>query len=145
VWIQVRTVPSRIVADSAGHIGATDWPSAGEALADRILDQLETYAPGLGAVIRQRVVLTPDDLQRENVNLVGGDSLAGSHHVAQNFLFRPWAGGSTYDTVVPSLYVAGASTWPGAGTNALSGYLVAQRLLGKRRRRPRRSRTSSSR
>ena len=27
-----------------------------------------------------------------NVNLVGGDGLGGSHHLAQNFLFRPAAG-----------------------------------------------------
>jgi phytoene dehydrogenase-like protein len=121
VWIQVRTVPSQISGDSAGQIGATDWASAGELMADRVLGQLESYAPGLSGLIRQRVVLTPDNLERDNANLIGGDSLAGSHHVAQNFLFRPWAGGSGYDTVVPSLHVAGASTWAGAGTNALSG------------------------
>ena len=81
----------------------------------------------------ERVVYSPEDLERHNPNLVGGDSLGGSHHLRQNFVFRPFPGWSNYDTPVENLYMVGAATWPGAGTNANSGYLAAKRILGRRR------------
>ncbi|WP_127125566.1 NAD(P)/FAD-dependent oxidoreductase [Georgenia sp. SYP-B2076] len=130
VWVQVRSLPSTILGDAAGEITARHWDEAKEAVADRVLAKLEEYAPGVGALVRARTVLSPLDLERSNPNLVGGDSVAGSHHVAQNFLFRPWLGASGYATAVPGLYQIGAATWPGAGTNALSGYLCAELLLG---------------
>jgi phytoene dehydrogenase-like protein len=139
LWIQVRSVPGRIAGDSLGEITATDWDRAKEPMADRVLDIMEAYAPGISDLVRTRHVMSPADLERDNPNLVGGDSLAGSHHVGQNFLFRPWAGASGYDTAIPRLYLAGASAWPGAGTNALSGYLVAQRLIAGGRSAPRSS------
>ncbi|KAE8766084.1 phytoene desaturase family protein [Georgenia thermotolerans] len=129
VWVQVRSLPSTIRGDAAGEITADDWDAAKEAVADRVVAKIEAYAPGFGALVRARTVLSPLDLERSNANLVGGDSVAGSHHVAQNFLFRPWLGASGYVTGVPGLYQVGAATWPGAGTNALSGYLCAELLL----------------
>jgi phytoene dehydrogenase-like protein len=71
------------------------------------------------------------DLERENPNLIGGDNLSGSHRLDQNFLFRPVAGWSRYKTPVKKLYLCGASTWPGAGTGAGSGYLLGRQLADK--------------
>ena len=51
-------------------------------------------------------------------NLIGGDSLSGSHHLDQNFFMHPAPGWSRYRTSVRNLYLCGASTWPGAGTGA---------------------------
>jgi len=48
----------------------------------------------------------------------------------QNFFFRPVAGYSKYKTPIKDLYLCGASTWPGAGTGAGSGYMLAN-LLAK--------------
>ena len=75
-------------------------------------------------------MLSPADLERDNPNLVGGDSLGGSHHLDQNFLFRPAFGWSRYRTPVARLYMVGASTWPGAGTGAGSGFMLAKALAG---------------
>lgn len=129
LWIQVRALPSEIKDDAAGEIEATDWETAAEPMADRVLDKLETYAPGIRDSIRDREVRSPADLEATNPNLVGGDSVAGSHHFRQNFLWRPFPGWSRYGTPVEDLYVCGASTWPGAGNNATSGRLCAQRVL----------------
>jgi phytoene dehydrogenase-like protein len=129
LWIQVRAVPSRIRGDALGEIAATDWNAAKEPYADRVLAKLEAYAPGLRDHIRARVVYSPVDLERDNPNLVGGDSVAGSHHLRQNFLWRPLPGWSTYRMPLRGLYLCGAATWPGAGTNATSGYLAAQAIL----------------
>ena len=130
LWVQVRVLPAQIRGDAGGEIAATDWDGAKEAYADRVLALLETYAPGLRAKILGRSVFSPLDLERENPNLIGGDNLSGSHHLDQNFLFRPVAGYSRYATPVKSLYCCGAATWPGAGTGAGSGFMLAD-MLGK--------------
>jgi phytoene dehydrogenase-like protein len=56
-------------------------------------------------------------------------------HLRQNFLFRPFPNVSDYETGIDRLLMVGASTWPGAGVNAISGYNVAQKLLAPPRRR----------
>lgn len=128
LWVQVRVLPAEIRGDAAGQIAARHWDDAREAYAERVLDLLERYAPGLRARILGRAVVSPLDLERENPNLIGGDNLSGSHHLDQNFLFRPVAGWSRYRTPVPSLYLCGASTWPGAGAGAGSGFMLAKML-----------------
>lgn len=131
LWVQVRVLPAEIAGDAAGTISATDWDQAKDAYADRVMALLETYAPGLSSHILARAVQSPLDLERGNANLIGGDNLTGSHHLDQNFLFRPAAGYSRYRTPVKGLYQCGAATWPGAGTGAGSGFMVAKLLAGE--------------
>jgi phytoene dehydrogenase-like protein len=120
--IQVRVLPP-----------VMDWDAIKETYADRLLELLEGYAPGLRRKILGRCVLSPADLERANPNLVGGDSLSGSHHLGQQFIFRPFLGWSRYSTPVRRLYLCGASTWPGAGVGAISGYLLGHLLVDKNR------------
>ncbi|WP_137128573.1 NAD(P)/FAD-dependent oxidoreductase [Rhizobium sp. FY34] len=128
LWVQVRVLPAQIRGDAAGIITARDWDSAKEAYADRVIELIETYAPGTRQKIRARTVHSPLDLERENPSLIGGDSLSGSHQLDQNFLFRPLPGWSRYKMPVKNLYLCGAATWPGAGTGAGSGFLLAKML-----------------
>jgi phytoene dehydrogenase-like protein len=114
--IQVRVVPP--VMDE-------------EKYADRIVALVERNAPGLRQRILGRRLISPADLERENPNLVGGDSLGGSHHLRQQFVFRPFLGWSRYRTPVKQLFLCGASTWPGAGVGAGSGWLLG-RMLAQR-------------
>jgi phytoene dehydrogenase-like protein len=130
LWVQVRVLPSRIRGDAAGSIGGREWDDVKEAYADRVIGIIERHAPGFATDILARAVLSPADLERDNPNLVGGDSLGGSHHLDQNFLFRPAFGWSRYRTPVDRLYMVGASTWPGAGTGAGSGFMLAKALAG---------------
>jgi phytoene dehydrogenase-like protein len=132
VWVQVRALPGEIAGDALGEIEARGWDEAAEPYADRVLAKLERYAPGTARLLLDRAVLSPADLERRNPNLAGGDSLAGSMHLRQNFLFRPFPGVRDYESGVERLLMVGASTWPGAGVNALSGYNVAQKLIGER-------------
>ena len=117
VWIQVRALPA----------------DAPDSYADHVMAKLERYAPGVGSLVLGRAVLTPAELERRNPNLVGGDSIGGSMHLRQNFVLRPFPGARDYESGVGALYMTGASTWPGAGVNALSGYNVARKLLSRRR------------
>jgi phytoene dehydrogenase-like protein len=124
-------LPAEIAGDAAGEIAPAHWDEVKERYADRVLAIIETYAPGLKQRVLARSVFSPLDLERENPNLVGGDQLCGSHHLSQNFLFRPARGYSRWNTPVKNLHLVGAATWPGAGTGAGSGFLLAQELVGR--------------
>lgn len=130
LWVQVRVLPKHIKNDAAGKITGTDWSKIKDAYATRVLDIIETHAPGAKSKIIGRAVFSPDDLELENPCLIGGDNLSGSHHLDQNFLFRPVAGYSRYKMPMDKLYMCGAATWPGAGTGAGSGYLLGKMLAG---------------
>lgn len=128
LWVQVRLLPPVIKGDALGAIPEKDWEAAKEAYAGRVMSIIETYAPGARAKILARAIYSPIDLETENPCLVGGDNLSGSHHLDQNFIFRPVAGWSRYRTPVAGLYLCGAATWPGAGTGAASGYMLGKML-----------------
>ena len=130
LWVQVRVLPAAIRGDAAGAIAARDWDAAKDAYAERVLDIIAAHAPGLRDLILGRAVFSPLDLERENPNLIGGDSLSGSHHLDQNFFLRPVPGWSRYKTPIDNLHLCGAATWPGGGTGAGSGFLLAKALAG---------------
>ncbi|MCC6002296.1 MAG: NAD(P)/FAD-dependent oxidoreductase [Pararhodobacter sp.] len=131
LWMQVRMVPGVILGDAAGQISATDWAQAAEPMADRALSILERYAPGARDRILGQRIVSPAALEADNPNLVGGDQVCGSHHLSQHFLFRPARGYSDGSTPIAGLYLTGAGVWPGGGTGAGPGFLLAQKLAGK--------------
>ncbi|NUB43619.1 NAD(P)/FAD-dependent oxidoreductase [Fertoebacter nigrum] len=131
LWLQVRMAPGTILGDAAGQISARDWPTAAQPFANRALDILERYAPGTRASILGQRIVTPAELEAENPNLVGGDQVCGSHHLHQHFLYRPARGHADGSTPITNLHLTGAAVWPGAGTGAGSGYLLAQKLAGR--------------
>lgn len=132
LWVQVRSVPASPRGDALQEMGPSYlWEDIQEVYADRVMAKIEQYAPGLQSKVLARTVLSPMDLERENPNLIGGDSVSGSHHLDQFYLFRPIPGWSRYRTPVKGLWMMGASTWPGAGLNATSGYLAAKEFLRK--------------
>ncbi|MEM7566161.1 MAG: NAD(P)/FAD-dependent oxidoreductase [Pseudomonadota bacterium] len=131
LWIQVRALPASPEGDAAGEIAPGDWDTIKEAYADRVMAIIERYAPGFGDTVLARTVHSPLDLERANPNLVGGDSLGGSHHLAQNFFLRPVPGMARYRTPVRGLHMVGASTWPGAGVGAGSGFILGKMLAGR--------------
>jgi len=120
LWVQVRVLPQGI-----------DWASEGERYADRIIEIIESYAPGTKASILARKVMTPSDLESYNANLIGGDSLGGSHHLSQFFFLRPTPAWSRHRTPIKNLWICGSGTWPGGGVGGGSGALVASALGAK--------------
>jgi phytoene dehydrogenase-like protein len=130
LWVQVRMAPGTILGDAKGEITARDWPTAAEPFAHRALDILEAHAPGTRAKILGQRIVTPEELEADNPNLVGGDQVCGSHHLSQHFLFRPARGHADGSTPIPNLHLTGAAVWPGAGTGAGAGHLLARRLVG---------------
>ena len=97
-----------------------------------VISALRVVSAGLalGGVVATlaRVVLSPADREALNPNLVAGDIYAGSCALDQNLLWRPFAQAPGHRTAVENLWHVGASTHPGPGLGAGSGYLVAMEL-----------------
>jgi phytoene dehydrogenase-like protein len=132
IWIQLQELPRRPSADALGEIDVGDgtWSeSLREAYADRILNRLSRQIANLERATLERVVLSPADLEALNCNLVGGDIYAGSCALDQNLLWRPSGQLPGHTTSLDGLWQIGASTHPGPGLGAGSGYLVAKQLL----------------
>jgi phytoene dehydrogenase-like protein len=135
LWVQMQELPRVLRGDAAGLIDTPAdgvWtPAVREAMADRVQARLEQVLPGLSQQIVGRKAYGPADLQAMNPNLVGGDPYAGVCSPDQFFWLRPFAsthGARTHRTPCRGLYQIGASTHPGPGLGAGSGYLVAQAL-----------------
>ena len=105
------------------------WPTLREAFADRIERRLEGLAPGFRGLIRARAVFSPDDLQAMDENLVGGDLGGGSAHIDQQLFLRPAFPYFRHRTPVRGLYLASASTHPGAGVHGACGYNAAHAAM----------------
>ena len=132
VWIQLQELPAGLVrGDAAGEIDVRDgtWTDElREAYADRIVARLGDSIANLGSAMLARKVLSPADLEALNSNLVAGDIYAGSCALDQNLVWRPFASAPGHRTTVEDLWHVGASTHPGPGLGAGSGYLVAKEL-----------------
>lgn len=135
LWIQMQEMPSQLRGDAAGEIAVPAdgrWNEAvREAVADRVQARLELVMPGLVQRIVGRRAYSPADLERLNCNLVGGDPYGGLCSPDQFFWLRPFAGSDGargHRTPLANVFHIGASTHPGPGLGAGSGYQVAQRL-----------------
>jgi phytoene dehydrogenase-like protein len=136
VWIQLQELPAgRVRGDAAGELDVGDgsWTEdLREAYADRIVARLGESLENLESATLKRIALSPADLEGLNCNLVGGDIYAGSCALDQNLLWRPFAAAPGHRTTVEGLWHVGASTHPGPGLGAGSGYLVAKELTKPR-------------
>jgi phytoene dehydrogenase-like protein len=132
LWIQLQELPAgRIKGDAAGDLDVGDgsWTEKlREKYADRIVARLGRHIRNLERASIARVTLAPPDIEALNVNLVGGDIYGGSCALDQNFLFRPLPQAPGHRTPVDGLWHIGASTHPGPGLGAGSGYLVYKEL-----------------
>ncbi|HEV2786200.1 MAG TPA: NAD(P)/FAD-dependent oxidoreductase, partial [Solirubrobacteraceae bacterium] len=102
---------------------------ADDAIADRIEERIELFAPGFRDRVQARDVRSPERLERENPSLVGGDLGGGSMELDQQAFFRPAPELARYRTPLRGLYVAGASTHPGPGGHGVAGRGAADALL----------------
>jgi len=94
--------------------------------ADKAITQLRDSVQGLSR--NTSTSLSPADIEAANPNWVGGDIYAGACSLDQNLIFRPTPATPGHATPVEQLWHIGASTHPGPGLGAGSGYLVAKQL-----------------
>ncbi len=90
--------------------------------------QIERFAPGFGARVLARNVITPLDWPQVNPNYVGGD-ISGGAHTLRQLLFRPVIRANPYRTPLAGVFLCSSSTPPGAGVHGMCGYHAARAAL----------------
>lgn len=103
-----------------------------EDFADRMQAQLERFAPGFGELVLARSPMPPEEIERDNPSLVGGDLAGGSFEIDQQLVFRPAPELVRHRTPLRGLYVGGASVHPGGATHGASGDGAARSVLEDR-------------
>ncbi len=111
-----------------GYAGADDLARHVE----RIEAQVERFAPGFTALIRQRHVKGPAELESGDANLEVGDVGGGSYSLDQ-VVFRPVPGLSPYRTGTRGLYLGSASAFPGGAAHGVPGHAAAMAAHRDRR------------
>jgi len=132
LWLQLPEAPRHVKGDAAGILAPPadgHWTEAlREAYADRVEAVLAAHIDGFAETVLRRVAYSPADLERMNINLVGGDPYGGFCGLDQFFLWRPFKGTVNHRTHIAKLYHIGASTHPGPGLGGGSGFLLAKAI-----------------
>ena len=95
-------------------------------MTEAIEQQVERFAPGFRDCILGRAVMSPNDLERHNSNLIGGD-IGGGAPTPGQLLLRPTA--SLYVTGAKGVFLCSSSTPPGPGVHGMCGYFAAEAAL----------------
>ena len=95
---------------------------------DRVVAELERRAPGIEALVTERRVLTPFDLERE-YGLPNGHVHHAEPGLDQFFAWRPVTGLARHRLAVRGLYLCGSGAHPGGGITGAPGRNAAVEIL----------------
>ncbi|HKW49754.1 MAG TPA: NAD(P)/FAD-dependent oxidoreductase [Gemmatimonadaceae bacterium] len=108
--------------------GATWDDASARALGERVTAALERVIPRFKNSVRNRVVLTPHDLEARFA-LTEGALTHGEITLDQILFMRPLAGWGRYAMPISGLYLGGSGAHPGPGVLGGAGWLAARRVL----------------
>jgi phytoene dehydrogenase-like protein len=97
-------------------------------MSDRLIAQIERFAPGLRDRILAQTARTSIEIERYNPNYIGGDINGGVQDWRQLFT-RPVARINPYKTPTNNIFLCSSSTPPGGGVHGMCGYFAAQAAL----------------
>ncbi len=112
--------------------GGRSWDDHREEVADLMIATVDQYAPGFGASVIGRQILSPLDLERQ-FGLLGGDIFHGALTLNQLFSARPMLGHADYRGPLKGLYHCGSGAHPAAGRTGAPGPSAARVILGDHR------------
>ncbi len=125
IWQDVPPAPK---SWAKGPLNGMDsWDDVKYEMADSITDEFEKYAPGFKNLIKDRIIYTPLDIERNNPSAVMGNWVGGSVIPEQWFMNRPVKGvlkGGGSRTFLDNLYLSN-SIHPFGATWLCSGYIAA--------------------
>ena len=98
-------------------------------MTERILEQIERFAPGFRDRILAISARGPADLQAYNTNNIGGDIAGGRMDLGQLFTRPTRRLIDPYATPNRSIFIGSASTPPGGGVHGMCGYHAAHSAL----------------
>ena len=93
---------------------------------------LEDYAPGFADLIKDRQVLSPEDIERD-YGSAGGHPMHAEAGLDQWFEWRPLHGFGRYRMPLKGMYLAGSGAHPGGGVTGAPGQLAAGEVLADAR------------
>ncbi|VEF46767.1 phytoene desaturase [Bacillus freudenreichii] len=130
LWTQLLEMPRNLKGDALGEIDTSKGYTEEviEAYAERIEERISRHAPNFKDMVINRKIISPVELEKYNMNLVGGDPYSGVASIDQLLLWRPTSKYKRHETPVKNLFHIGASTHPGPGLGGTSGYLAAQEI-----------------
>jgi phytoene dehydrogenase-like protein len=126
-------VPHRVRGDGGGDLTGVWDQGEAEAFGARIEARMEALAPGFGALVRARSILTPIGLQAGDPNLVRGSMHGGTAQLHQQAFLRPTPGLGRPETPVARLYIGSASAHPGGAVHGGPGANAARVALARQR------------
>ncbi len=97
-------------------------------MTERIISQIERFAPGFRDRILAKHVMSPAAMQQHNANYVGGDINGGAQDIWQLYS-RPTVSLNPYATPAKGIYICSSSTPPGGGVHGMCGYYAARAAL----------------
>jgi phytoene dehydrogenase-like protein len=110
-----------------------NWDDIAEREADKLYDLVCQYAPNMRGKMIGRHIQTPLEIER-TLGLLRANVMHLEMSLDQMFMYRPLPELSAYTVPsLPGLYLTGASTHPGGGVFAASGYNTAHVILRERR------------
>ena len=112
-----------------------NWADIKGREADKCLQVVEDFAPGIKEQVVGQYAKTPLDLE-EIGGLVRGNLMHIDMSIGQMFMFRPLPELANYRTPLKGLYLTGASTHPGGGVSGAPGYNTARVVLTDLKRGP---------
>jgi phytoene dehydrogenase-like protein len=100
-----------------------------EDASDRILRQIERYAPGFREQILASLATGPREIEAYNPNDIGGDIGGGRFDLGQLFTRPSLRILDPYATPDPSLFLCSAATPPGGGVHGMCGAYAARSVM----------------
>lgn len=107
------------------------WEEGKPAFLEKVLDQIERFAPGIRGLTEHAELLTPADLESQ-FRLKGGHWHHGELSLDAFLMLRPVPGAARYASPVSGLYLCGAGAHPGGGVMGAAGRNAANVILQER-------------
>jgi phytoene dehydrogenase-like protein len=106
-----------------------NWDHQRDDYTERVLGVWREYAANLDdSNVRAKLLFTPLDIERLNVNMVRGAVRMGAYIPSQLGINRPHPLLSGTRTPIEGLYLCGSSTGNGGGINGAPGYIAANAI-----------------
>ena len=102
--------------------------AAREGLSRRVVDVIESYAPGIRQSIVGHELLTPVDIEQV-YGVTGGHWHHTEMALDQMLMMRPSYEAAQYTTPIPGLYLCGAGSHPGGDLTGAPGHNAAHEIL----------------
>ena len=110
--------------------GVTSWDEHKETIADRQLEYVRRFIPGLAEEhVIERYVKSPEDIQAGNRHMIQGAFHGGDRSYAFSGKLRPVPGWADHRMPIPGLYQTGGTTSVGGSITGVPGRNAATVML----------------